>query len=393
MQTINVIGLGSSDIDNMPLGIWRHLTESDMLYLRTTDHPVVEELANEGAAIHSFDHLYEENDTFEATYDAIAEELTALSKEHDIDYVVPGHPLVYETTTELLLGKEREGAVLLNIIGGRSFIDVVISALKIPVNEGFQILDATTLVYGDLTHRKHTLITQVYDRLSLGEAKLTLLDYYQPETRVKLIDQAGGPDESIYETRLSELDHIDVAGNLLTLYIPKLDDTALDAVDIHYMTSVFDTLVSEDGCPWDKVQTHESIEKHLIEEAYEVIEAIEHQDDEAIVEELGDILLQVALHSAIANKDGYFNFYDVLKSLNNKVVRRHPHVFGEAEVKDMDDLGEVWQKAKEKEGKTKKVKYEKEYGDKVLTWIHETIHNQVPLSEIVAEKRDRDETR
>ncbi len=88
----------------------------------------------------------------------------------------------------------------------------------------------------------------------------------------------------------------------------------------------------EKGCPWDKAQTHESLEKYLIEESYEFIEAVELGNDDAIVEELGDVLLQVALHSAIGKKSGYFDFYDVLKSLNDKVVRRHPHIFGDEEV-------------------------------------------------------------
>ena len=162
--------------------------------------------------------------------------------------------------------------------------------------------------------------------------------------------------------------------------------------DIHHMTEIFDILVSEEGCPWDKVQTHESIERHLIEESYELIEAIERQDDDAIVEELGDILLQVALHSAIGKKNGYFDFYDVLDSLNAKVVRRHPHVFGEASVESLDDLSRVWSEAKAKEGKKEKVKYEKAYGEIVLEWMKETIHHERALEDILKEGGDRDET-
>lgn len=393
MHTINIIGLGSSDINNMPLGIWRYLENSEVLYMRTADHPVVQNLKDAGLSITSFDYLYEENETFEETYEDIAAILVDTAREEDINYVVPGHPLFYETTTELLLQKEKDKTVKVNIIGGQSFIDVVISSLQIPINEGFQVLDATDLTYADLNHHQHTLITQVYDRLSLSDVKLTLLDFYTDETTVFLVESAGSIDEKVYELPLYELDHLNVMSNLLTLYVPKVEeDISLNHKDIHYMTSIFDTLVSENGCPWDKVQTHQSIEKNLIEETYEVIEAIEKEDDNAIIEELGDILLQVALHSAIANKDGYFNFYDVLKSLNDKVVRRHPHVFGEAEVNDMNDLSKVWKEAKVAEGKIEKVKYEKEYGEKVLKWMKETIHNQVPLSKIVEEKRDIDET-
>lgn len=390
MHTINIIGLGSSDIDNMPLGVWRFLTECDTLYMRTMDHPAVQTLETEGLNITAFDDVYEESDTFSETYEKIVDMLMTEVRNKDVNYVVPGHPLFYETTTELLLEKEQAGEVKVNLIGGGSFIDVVINALKVPVNEGFQLLDATLLEYSDLNHHQHTLITQVYDQISLSEAKLTLLELYPADTKVKLADSAGSADEKIYEMPLHELDYLNIVSNRLTLYIPKVADERLDHRNIHHMTALFDRLVGEDGCPWDKVQTHQSIEKNLIEETYEVIEAIEREDDDAIVEELGDILLQVALHSAIANKDGYFDFYDVLKSLNDKIVRRHPHVFGDAEVNDMDDLSRVWKAAKASEGKKEKVKYEKEYGEKVLKWMHETIHHQVPLSELTEEKREKE---
>lgn len=117
------------------------------------------------------------------------------------------------------------------------------------------------------------------------------------------------------------------------------------------MNDLFNTLVSEDGCPWDKVQTHESLERFLIEETYEVIEAIETEDDELLIEELGDILLQVGLHAPIANKDGYFDFYDILSRLNEKLVHRHPHVFGDIEEEETSDVNKIWNAQKEKKAK------------------------------------------
>ncbi len=383
MNKIKIIGLGTSDLDQMPRGVWKRLAGADKIYLRTKDHPVITELKDEGVETVSFDHLYEQNDNFEDTYSAIVDSLVEAVRTHDVIYAVPGHPMFYETTTELLLEKSRSGAFEVEISGGQSFIDVVVSALKIPVNEGFQVIDGTSFALGDLSFSQHTLVTQVYDVFSLGEAKLTLLEYYPPDMEVKIVDAAGSADEKIYVMPLHEIDHLDIKSNLLCLYIPKMDDEALAAGDIYYMADLFDTLVGEDGCPWDKAQTHETLEKHLIEETFEVIEAIEQQDDDAIIEELGDILLQVALHSAIGKKEGYFDFFDVLRSLNRKIIRRHPHVFGDASAESMDDLDRIWAEAKKKEGKTEKVKYEKEYGDKVLGWMKETIHEKRTLSEIL----------
>lgn len=393
MNTINIIGLGSSDIDSMPLGIYKRIKSSGNLFLRTEDHPVISTLKEEGLNWKAFDEVYESNETFESTYEEICRRLIEAVQSSDVDYVVPGHPLFYETTTEILMESAGSGGYRVNIVGGQSFIDAVISAVEVPVNEGFQLLDASTLRLEDLSHKKHTIITQVYDQLSLSEVKLTLLDYYPAEMNVKIVTAAGGSDEMVYETPLYELDHMQMRSNLMALFIPEMELETQNNRSIYHMMELFDTLVSEDGCPWDKKQTHESLEKYLIEEAYEVIEAIERQDDEAIVEELGDILLQVALHSAIGNKDGYFNFLDVLSSMNEKVIRRHPHVFSDVAVEDMEDLDRVWEQAKKAEGKPEKIKYEKEYGDKVLGWMKNTIHNQDSLSEQVEEKGDNNETR
>lgn len=389
MNKIEIIGLGTSDLDQMTLGVWKRLVKADKIYARTNDHPAVAELGAEGVEIESFDRLYEQNDDFGDTYEAIADALIEAAQDNNVIYAVPGHPMFYETTTELLLEKSRAGDIEVEISGGQSFIDVVIGALKLPVNEGFQVIDGTSFSVAELNFAQHTLVTQVYDTFSLGEAKLTLLDYYSPEMEVQLVDAAGSSDEKIYRIPLHEIDRLDIKSNLLCLYIPKTDHVRMAERDVYYMAGLFDTLVSENGCPWDKVQTHKTLEKHLIEETFEVIEAIEQKDDDAIVEELGDILLQVALHSAIGKKEGYFDFFDVLASLNAKIVRRHPHVFGEESADSIDDLNRIWSDAKKKEGKKEKIKYEKEYGEKVLGWMKETIHEKRTLEEILDKRGEQ----
>lgn len=390
MNTIKIIGLGTSDVEKMPLGVYKKLTAAKKIFVRTMDHPAVDMLKAEGMTIVSFDEYYEQTDTFTGTYDKIVEALLTAVETENVLYAVPGHPMFYETTTELLLEAEKDGKVNVEIIGGQSFIDDVITSLNIPVNENFQLLDGTSLGPADLNYRQHTLITQVYDQLSVGEVKVTLLDYYAHDTPAFLVDKAGSPDEEIIETTLAEIDHRVPASNLLCMFIPRVEGAVHENKSIDYMVDIFDTLVGENGCPWDKVQTHESLERYLIEESYEVIEAIETEDDDGLVEELGDILLQVALHSAIGKKEGYFDFYDVLESLNKKVVHRHPHVFGDKKVENMDDLRAVWSDAKAAEGKKPKVKYEKEYAETVLKWMQETIHKKRPLEEIVRESNNHE---
>lgn len=392
MNTIKIIGLGTSDVNKMPLGIYKTLTNTKEIYVRTMDHPAVSMLVDEGIEIKSFDSYYENEDTFTDTYQEITNTLLDKAADGDILYAVPGHPMVYETTTERLLAAEKDGKVNVEIAGGQSFIDDVITALKIPVNENFQLLDGTALDIRDLDYRKHTLITQVYDQLSVSEVKVTLLDYYDFDAPVLLVDKAGSDDEEIIESTIAEIDFHVPDSNLLCMFVPRTSGAQYDNQSIGHMINNFDILVGENGCPWDKVQTHETLERYLLEESYEVIEAIEKEDDEGLVEELGDILLQVALHAAIGKKEGYFDFYDILSALNKKIKHRHPHVFGDATVENMDELSEVWAKAKAAEGKKPKVKHEKEYAETVLNWMTETIHNEIPLNEIIT-RNDNHETR
>ena len=384
MSKINIYGLGSSTIDAMTVGVLNELKSSNHVYTRTMDHPAIQELETLGVVFTSFDEVYETHEQFEDVYEDIVNTLINKSAHEEIIYVVPGHPYFYETTTELLLARDVE----VEVHGGASFIDTVITSLNVPINTHFQVLDASTMKYEDLSANKHTLITQVYDQLTLGEAKLTLLEYYTDEMIVTLVDGAGSPDERIHAVPLFELDHLEINSNLLALYVPVVQSDSIRHRSIEYMNEIFDTLVDDEkGCPWDKTQTHESLQRYLIEESYEFIEAIENGDDDTIVEELGDVLLQVALHSAIGKKNGYFDFYDVLQSLNDKVIRRHPHIFGDEEIDDLDGLDRVWKLAKQKEGKVEKVKHEKDYAKTILPWMKETIHNGTSLVDILKQHR------
>src|SRR5699024_7403585 len=254
-------------------------------------------LREENIPFQSCYDYYIESETFEETYEKIVNELLKRGKNQDIIYAVPGSPLLYETTTELLLNND--AGVSVELIGGASFVAVCIEGVNIPVNGGCRIVDASTPPHKALHHQENTLITQVYDQFSVSDAKLTLLDYYNPSTEVTLIVAAGSERETLITRPLEEIDYDVPNSNLMTMFVPKVESTDLDNRSVYYMREIYQVLVGENGCPWDKVQTHKSLERFLIEESYEVIEAIEKEDDDLLVEELGDILLQVGLHAAI----------------------------------------------------------------------------------------------
>src|SRR5580658_2205478 len=108
-------------------------------------------------------------------------------------------------------------------------------------------------------------------------------------------------------------------------------------------------LRAPDGCPWDREQTHASLRTYLIEEAYEVLEALESGDDGKFAEEMGDLLLQIVFHSQIAKEEGRFTLADVIREVHDKMVRRHPHVFGEKRAKDSAEVLKNWEQIKKEE--------------------------------------------
>ncbi|WBL15191.1 nucleoside triphosphate pyrophosphohydrolase [Sutcliffiella sp. NC1] len=352
MKRINIVGLGAGDLNQLPLGIYKHLKNSQSLYLRTSEHPVLKELEQEGLSFESFDYLYEEHEQFEQVYEAIVQVLLQKSSENDeITYAVPGHPLVAERTVQLLLEEEKRGNIAVEIIGGQSFLDPMFSAIGLDPIDGFQLLDATSLNRDDIQLSSALIIGQVYDAYVASEVKLTLMELLPDDYTVYLVTGAGTSEEKIVEVPLYELDRVTTLNNLTSVYVPKVEDRALLNHQFASFRATIATLRGPNGCPWDKEQTHESLKKYLIEEAYELIDAINGDDIEGIIEELGDVLLQVMLHSQIGEDDGYFSIDDVIQTINEKMIRRHPHVFAKVEIETADDVVTNWEAIKKEEKK------------------------------------------
>ncbi len=191
------------------------------------------------------------------------------------------------------------------------------------------------------------LIAQIYSRLVASEVKMTLNAVFPDEHPVRLVHAAGTKDELIEELKLYEIDRSEHIGLLTSLYVPPLGEgTSFEAFQ-----EIISHLRAPDGCPWDREQTHESLRTHLIEEAYEALEAIDSGDFGAIQEELGDLLLQIVLHSQIASEEGEFTVNTVIKGIYDKIIRRHPHVFGEVQLDGVTGVLQNWERLKEAERK------------------------------------------
>ncbi|MGB6409071.1 MAG: nucleoside triphosphate pyrophosphohydrolase [Planococcus donghaensis] len=349
MNTIHIIGLGAGDLDQLPLGVYKKLKAATNLYVRTEDHPVLTELAEEGVVFTSFDEVYEKHDSFSPVYAEIAETLIGLSDKQSVIYAVPGHPLVAEQTVQNLIEAEKQGRCQLSIEGGHSFLDSLFGALRIDPIEGFQLMDGTEMTSDQVNMTQHLLIAQVYDSFSASEVKLTLMEKYPDDYPVTIVTAAGSADEVLRTVPLHELDRSTEVNNLTTVYVPPAAEQTERLKEWQTFRSIIAKLRSPEGCPWDREQTHESLSPHLIEEAHELLQAIQEEDDEAIVDELGDVLLQVFLHAQIGQDNGYFQIEDVLEAISAKMIRRHPHVFGDVSAEDSEQVIANWQEIKAQE--------------------------------------------
>ncbi|MGG3559959.1 nucleoside triphosphate pyrophosphohydrolase [Peribacillus frigoritolerans] len=358
MNEITIIGLGAGDLEQLPLGIYKKLVQTGQCYVRTADHPVIGDLKREGINFTAFDGIYEKHDQFEAVYEAIAETLLHEASNRSVLYAVPGHPMVAEKTVQLLLEKGPALGIAIKLEGGQSFLDPLFQAVRIDPIEGFQLLDGTDLSPDDLHITQHMIIGQVYDAFSASDVKLTLMEKLPDDYEVYIVTAAGSSQEKVTKCALFELDRQMELSNLTSVYVPPVKDEALRYREFSKLRRVIAELRGPDGCPWDKKQTHESLKKYLIEEAYELIDSIDEGDDEGMVGELGDVLLQVMLHSQIGEDEGMFTIDDVIEGITAKMIRRHPHVFGDVEVNGEEDVLVNWQKIKEDEkgGETKALK-------------------------------------
>ncbi|WP_057915360.1 nucleoside triphosphate pyrophosphohydrolase [Peribacillus muralis] len=346
MNEITIIGLGAGDLDQLPLGIYKKLKQPQRCFVRTVDHPVIEELKREGINFTAFDDIYEKHDQFEAVYEEIAATLLHEASNRSVLYAVPGHPMVAEKTVQLLLEKGPTLGISIKVEGGQSFLDPLFQAVRIDPIEGFQLLDGTDLSPNDLHITQHMIIGQVYDAFSASNVKLTLMEKLPDDYEVFIVTAAGSSQEKVTKCALFELDRQLELSNLTSVYVPPVTEQALQYREFSMLRQIIAQLRGPDGCPWDKKQTHESLKKYLIEEAYELIDSIDDEDDEGMVGELGDVLLQVMLHSQIGEDEGMFTIDDVIEGITAKMIRRHPHVFGDVEVHGEEDVMVNWQKIK-----------------------------------------------
>jgi len=361
--SIVLVGLGPGSPDALTVGVVRTLREAGdtPIYLRTRIHPTVAWLEqHEGVKFSlSFDDRYDSSATFEDVYSGVADKVVAdAQKAGRLIYVVPGHPLVGESSVALLLGLASRAGIDVQVVEAASFIESVLSTAKVEASQ-LNIVDALSLP--DLQDHYHSyappfaldrpnLIYQVYDRDVASRVKLALLEYYPPQHEVMVVGADAQGMSLARRVQLSMLDWQDQCfDHLTTVFVAEAPETSR-RYDFHSLLNVMAQLREPDrGCPWDREQTPQSVRKYLIEETYEVLDAIDSDDPDKYAEELGDLLLQVVLHAQLAREDALFSIDDVIGHIVAKLIRRHPHVFADVDVADSAEVLRNWEVIKRSE--------------------------------------------
>lgn len=335
------VGLGPAGAELITTETARLLNGDHPIWLRTTRHPAAGGLEIAG----SFDDLYESLDSFEDVYRTILERLVAEAESTGaIVYAVPGSPMVAERTVELLMADER---VVVDVRPALSFAELAWRALSIdPMAEAVTIVDAHHFALDTAGRLGPFLVTQLHSATVLDDVRL-VLDEAPPDV-VTVLQGLGTPEELVFQVAWADLDASIRPDHLTTMWIPKLADPV--AASFVRLDDLVRRLRSE--CPWDREQTHASLRAHLLEETYEVLEAIDgvtadpDQNYHELEEELGDLLFQVFIHARLAAEEGQFTVSDVADGIHDKLYERHPHVFGDA---DAAETMVGWELAKQAE--------------------------------------------
>ena len=349
---ITIVGLGPGDYERIPSESRRLLLDPEAkVIVRTLEHPAARHLS-ELRAVESGDDLYETEETFDTVYERLAARVVEAAAAGQVVFAVPGSPTVGERSPGLVRRKAAEQGIAVEVIGGESFLDLALAEVEVdPIRDGLVVLDGHELP-DPLLLQMPTIITQVDVPMVLVDVRDTLARLLPSSTPVTVLTDLG-TEQARRETVVLEALREEQAGLRVSLFLDPAP------VGIPGLIAIMRQLRAD--CPWDREQTHHSLVRNLVEETYELVEALSRLPVEApdgnadfvaydgVEDELGDVLLQVLFHSTMAREAGAFDVENVAERLRSKLVRRHPHVFGDVEATTAQEVLQNWEQIKQEE--------------------------------------------
>ena len=336
---IYLVGLGAGGAHELSEQALHALHRAQRVWVTHPEHPSVRVLQLVGVA-------------FEPCPNTLEQTLATLlhAPERIVALAMPGHPLLGNPLTVQVLAAAAEGGRSVRLVPSRSPVEPVLEATMYAVPDGVQVISAARLPHVACEPTLPTLWfgIETPERLRALHAHLNL--YYPPHHEVILVHAPGDASVETRRLPLARLTEMPCDSQTYLLVPPCLRREQTYA-GFEGLTRVVAALRAPEGCPWDREQTHESLKPHLLEETYETLEAIDRADPAELREELGDLLLQVLMHSQIASETGAFDIHQVVQHLIEKLIARHPHVFGDAHAETAAQVLKNWDATKRQRGR------------------------------------------
>ena len=343
---ITVVSLGPGSHQLLTRQACDTLLESRRLILRTAQHRAVAWLDENSVAYEAFDELYDQYEDFDELHAHMAQELWAAASKTPVTFAV------IDASTDgavRALRTKRPADGKLTILPGVSMADSCLALLPDTFEHSgsVRILPAMDALTVSPDPDTPLLVTELFDRVLASDLKLQLSDVYGDEAEVVLFPSSVKINRKPLVLPLMELDRQRTYDHTVCLYIPAMNMKMRDRYCFADLLNVMRTL--RKSCPWDSEQTHESLRKYMIEEAYEAVGAIDEDDMDHLADELGDVLLQVAFHADIAADMGEFGINDVTTAIVRKMIYRHAHIFGNVHCETAAEVTDSWEKLKKAE--------------------------------------------
>lgn len=347
---INIVGLGYGEIENLTAAALKKLETSEVIFIKECKKILEKKINHKNIHYINYDYLYNSIEDSHKVNEKIAENLISKYKNNmDFVYAVPGNPVEESGDVYELIKKCKERKIEYKIypaIGINSFVSKVFQKEI----DNVKIINSEKVDDSIFNKREDIAIINILNKTALSYVKKVLLRVYSEEVEIYCLNKYD--DKYIEKVKVGEIDKIKEIDCYTVFFIPKELD---GKKDIYELMRIIEILRGKNGCPWDREQTHKSIKKSIIEESYEVCDAIEKNDETSLIEELGDVLLQIVFHASIGKQNEEFNILDITDGICNKMIYRHPHVFGNENVKDTAEVLMNWDELKNKEKNFKSI--------------------------------------
>ena len=387
---IIIVSLGQGDPDLLNNRTIRTLRESAHLILRTSRHPIAAWLQRNSISYQALDRYYDNAEDFDQLNRMIAEHIIQEASSGILVYAVPDASM--DSTVKALF-RIKPDSVSISVIPGISFYDLHLSStLQHLEDSSVQIVSAYDFL-SSFTYnpRNSLLITEIDNAILAGQVKISLSNLLEDEHLIYLLQEGCNP----VSFPLFMLDRQHVYNHFTAVLVPASDYMHRERHVLQDLADIMDRLRSSSGCPWDRQQTHHSLQPFLVEEAWECVAAIDENDPFHLGEELGDLLFQVVFHASIGKDFDEFTLTDVISSICTKMIRRHPHVFADMNLHDAESVSAVWEQIKQSETGHQTLVQSLDdvspglpalkYASKVLKKVSHSSISDISPSEIVAE--------